>query len=247
MSLESVLSGRHRLLGYLVEQPRTKRELEELADCSRSTVDRGVRQLVDERLAARHDGRWEATPLGRSAHEAHVRYRRDLDRFAALGPLADALPEEAVCDAVLAGARPHAADAAVPDAVAGTVLDRLDRGDRVSFATPFLGAGFLRRVRGRTAADSHIALTVADEAVDRLADAHPDLVGAVSASQSVALRRAAVPFEFGVWLVPDDHAGVVVLGDHGVAGLLVNDSPAAMSWARERLRRVGAHPVAVEA
>jgi hypothetical protein len=38
----------------------------------------------------------------------------------------------------------------------------------------------------------------------------------------------------------------MVLGDHGVAGLLVNDSPDAISWASDRLDSVSEQAVRVE-
>jgi hypothetical protein len=72
------------------------------------------------------------------------------------------------------------------------------------------------------------------------------VIRSICEDQAVDLRQATVPFEYGLWFVPDDHAGVMVLGDHGVAGLLVNDSPDAISWASDRLDSVSEQAVRVE-
>jgi hypothetical protein len=217
-----------------------------MVDSSRSTIDRAVRELVDECLIDHRDGRWHATPLGRSAYDAYTQYRRDLDRMAAIEPLVDVLPSGAICDELVAGAQAYPTDAAVPDAVAGQVIDRLNRGNCVSLTTPFFGAGFLRRVRQCHDDDTRITLIVADEAIHRLIDAHQDVIRSICEDQAVDLRQATVPFEYGLWVVPDDHAGVMMLGDHGVAGLLVNDSPDAISWASDRLDSVSEQAVRVE-
>jgi predicted transcriptional regulator len=166
--------------------------------------------------------------------------------MAAIEPLIDVLPSEASCDELVAGAEAYPADAAVPDAVAGLVVDRLNRGARVSLTTPFFGAGFLRRIRRCHDDDTQITLIVAEEAIHRLVEAHHEVIRTICEKQGIDLRQATVPFEYGLWVVPDDHAGVIVLGDHGVAGALVNDSRDAISWASEQLERVSDRAVRVE-
>jgi hypothetical protein len=52
-------------------------------------------------------------------------------------------------------------------------------------------------------------------------------------SDHVDHYRADVPVSYGLWVADDDNAGVVIYSDGGIAGIIVNDSPAAIAWARD--------------
>jgi predicted transcriptional regulator len=65
--LLSVLLKRRGTVRRLDEGPAAKRTLVEALDCSRSTVDRAVRELESHGLVAYEDGRYELTPVGEQA------------------------------------------------------------------------------------------------------------------------------------------------------------------------------------
>lgn len=62
--LSTTLAKRFECLAALVDQPRTKSELDEVLDYSRSTLDRAIRDLRDVNLVAYEDGIWKPTFLG---------------------------------------------------------------------------------------------------------------------------------------------------------------------------------------
>lgn len=95
-----VLLQRGELLGDLIGRTRSKPELTDTFDVSRSTVDRAIRTLESHGLVARAGGAFTATLAGRLAYDAYREYGESLavldetsDLLCHLEPDCDVAPE----------------------------------------------------------------------------------------------------------------------------------------------------------
>lgn len=242
VSLESVLADRYEVLDALAERARAKNELEDVLSCSRSTIDRAIRELDDANLVRYDDGAWTPTLVGRRAYDRYESYRGHLERLTTASTLVDVLsPDGAIEEEVLNGAEAHRTDPSVPDAIVGTFLDRVRGAEAVRLVTPTIDVGFLTRIRSHVTTDDafELELVLSDEAFARITNSYPGPIDELSDSPGVQLFRSSVPYDFGFWVADEDHVGIIVVADHGIAGLLVNDAPEAVEWANERHERIG--------
>lgn len=246
--LDSVLVERHLYLRALIDQPRSKCDLEEELDGSRSTLDRALRDLADADLAKYKDGVWKPTPLGRCSYKSREAYLERLENLAEAAPLFNEFSSESPVDCTFAiGANVYESDPSMPDAVMRTLLDSVEGGQNVSVATPVIVTGFAEDFyeRVRHGEDYSLELLIPPDVFERTRGAFPALTDELLDDENVSLHTASIPFSFGLWIVDSAEAGIIVFTDQGVRGILVNDTTDALNWATDQYERVkqNANPV----
>lgn len=239
--LAAVVLKRHDCLRELVDRPQAKRELVDSLEMPRSTLDDVVRELEGAGLVEYRDGTWYPTQSGRLACQLHCEY---CDRLASLtdaAPILTAL--DATCEldwAFVDGAEIHETHPSVPDAVMTTLLEHVEAATTVRVVTPNLVAGYVERlyrsgVSGRTASMEMIVPPAVDE---WLRSQYPAVTTELIDDPAASAFRAAVPFSFGLSIFDDERAALTVFTEQGIAGLVVNDSTAALDWATRRYESV---------
>lgn len=86
--------------------------------------------------------------------------------------------------------------------------------------------------------DPRIELVVSVSLFDQLRAHFPDLINEAVTDSPISFYTAEVPDSFGLWIADHDHVGVLVFGESGVRGILVNDTDAALGWAEEQYEQV---------
>ncbi|GAA0208067.1 helix-turn-helix transcriptional regulator [Halobaculum roseum] len=241
--IAGVLAKRREVLAALCGGPVRKRTLVERLDVPRTTLDRGVRELVDAGLAERADGGVRATAVGTNALDAHDRYHARLDGLARGEPLFDSLPEETPLDGrFLAGAAVSRPDPSVPDGVVERLFESVRGADAVYGVAPAALTGHLDTFDDEATAGGAVPRMVVTPAVlEHLIERRGERFAANLRDGTFEFFCDSVEITFGLWIAAhdggDDEAGVVVYTDTGVGGVAVNDDPTAVDWARERFER----------
>ncbi|QZX98494.1 helix-turn-helix transcriptional regulator [Halobaculum rubrum] len=239
----SVLAKRRDVLAALCDGPVQKRRLVDELGVPRTTLDRGVRELVDAGLAERADGGVRATAVGARALSERDRYRTRLDGLKRGGPLFEALPDDTELDArFLAEASVSRPDPALPDGVVERLFESVRAADAVYGVAPAALSGHLDTFDAEATAGGAVPEMVVTPAVlEHLIEQRREQFAAELRAGTVEFFCAPVEIAFGVWVAAhddrDDEAGVVVYTDTGVGGVAVNDDPGAVDWARERFDR----------
>ena len=242
----SVLAKRREILAALCDGPVRKRRLVDELGVPRTTLDRGVRELVDAGLAERADGGVRATAVGARALSERDRYRTRLDGLKRGEPLFEALPDDIELDApFLAGASVSRPDPSLPDGVVERLFESVRAADGVYGVAPAALSGHLDTFAAAATADGAVPEMVVTPAVlDHLIEHRAEEFAADLREGTVEFFRASVAIAFGVWIAAHDdrgdEAGIVVYTDTGVGGVAVNDDPSAVAWARERFERARA-------
>jgi len=246
--LDAILTERHSYLCALIEQPRSKCDLEDELDGSRSTLDRALRDLADADLATYEDGVWKPTPLGRCSYKTREAYLDRLENLVEAAPLFNEFSSGSPVDcAFVIGADVYESDPSMPDAVMRTLLDSVEVGRDVSVATPVIVTGFAEEFyeRVRSSENYSLDLLVPPDVFERTRAAFPALTDELLDDENVSLHTTSIPFSFGLWIVDSAEAGIIVFTDQGVRGILVNDTPEALNWATDQYERAkqDANPV----
>lgn len=233
--LERVLLRRQAVLEALVAESRTKPDLVEQLDIPRSTLDDIVRDLSDAGLVAYVDGQWQSTPVGACAHEIHQSYAERIAGLAdATAVLGDA-PVSGIGCAMLDGCTVYDNDGVLPDEIVMEFLERIRQAEQLQGLVPRALAGHVPTTHEAIQTGSTTTTEmIFDPAVyERVVEMYPDQMRSEHESDHVDHYRADVPVSYGLWVADDDNAGVVIYSDGGIAGIIVNDSPAAIAWARD--------------
>jgi predicted transcriptional regulator len=224
----------------LLEDDRTKRELTEGLDVSRSTVDRAIRTLESSGLAQREGGVVTATLAGRLAYDAYEQYCDATEHVTQYGDLLRELPATAaIGHEMLDGATAYRSNPPATGRPANEITALITRATRLrACATVINDAAaaeqFARMVTERDGEGTAVyASSLADHLRDEYFQLHHEMA---STGRFRAFETEQLPYE--LFLIDTDEgvtAAVLIYSEEGtIRGALVNSSEAAVEWAAER-------------
>ncbi|WP_310893053.1 MULTISPECIES: winged helix-turn-helix domain-containing protein [unclassified Haloferax] len=234
-----VLASRADVLAAVVRQPRTTAELAGDLPVSRSTVDRGLRELERAGFVETKDGVHRPTLAGRMALDTYSHFVECLDDIDAAAAVLDSLDS----DVPLAPAFLDGCEAiAVADGGSGPALSKLTsfveeaesvRGCVRGALPSQVDAYYRTVVQNGTPVD----LVATDDVVQRLVTAYrPQLAEAWSVDSFSLQAVESLPYSLVVSDLPDSPvAFLVAYSERGLAGIIYNESRPAVAWARRRI------------
>ena len=236
--LFETLHRRGRFLTLLVEDARTKRDLVDAVDVSRSTVDRAVRDLEATGLVERTGDGYAATVAGRVLAADRDRYRRTVDGVADARSLLALLPRDAdVPGAMIRDATAVHATAPTPAAPLEELQARIAGSDRYrAVAAIDPGTGFAELYEEQVlGADLDLEFVFTDELAAYAREHRGGLWRALHEHGVDVYAIADVPHGLGIVENGDDASAVLPVYDAQMqlAGIVFNDAPAAVDWARD--------------
>jgi predicted transcriptional regulator len=236
--LVATLHRRADLLGLLTDESRAKQELIDELEVSRSTVDRALRELETANCITREDGAFVATAVGRVLLETYESHYAQVDGVSRAADVLVNLPRSApLSPELLAGARvlrpdPPDPHTAYEELEAIITSARRFRGISVA-STHFRFPGLLR---DRTVEAGVPMELIGTPEITRLlhTDFREPMHEAMTDGQLDLYKREDLPF--GMLLGEHDesaHVAIVVYGPRSdLAGIILNDTPEAITWAR---------------
>lgn len=236
--LQKALFNRHDVLAVLAEQPRTKPELVSAVDSSRSTIDRAVAELEGVDCIERVDGAYRPTLLGRISLSEYRDYAATMDDAYDARSLLGSLPSDASLSAdFLRDATVRTANPSAPESALEPAIERLDGANRLSALAPVtlsLYVNLIEAYAGPRGLD--VELVVPQETLDSLLGFSRDRFEELRSTTEFSLHVTDESLPYALWVVEDDDgdvAGLTVYENGGVRGLVMNDSPEAVAWARD--------------
>ncbi|MFC4542777.1 helix-turn-helix transcriptional regulator [Halosolutus amylolyticus] len=239
--LETV-TRRQDLLSSLADGPRGKRELVDHLECSRSTIDRAVRELEWLEFIRRDDGVYRLTAAGRLALSEH---RRSVSVFESIGevsPLLREIPRDAPMstsfleDADVTEPPQHA-----PNEPLQQLAWYLDRADRIRVSTTAERLPQLRqRLYERTIDGTLDAeLLVTGDLAEFICTEYPGQVRDVVLDGGVDFYVVdSLPYELTIVDLPtESRVFLFVLQESEIKAVIENDTRDAIEWADEVYRR----------
>lgn len=245
----SILENRNDVLRLLVDGPTTKSELVESVDTSRSTIDRAIRELEQAACITRQNGEFAATTTGRLALEEYDQYATRTCSIRESRAFLGALPDDAPLDtAMLDGASITLPDQHAPEEALQPSLELLANSTSMRGTAPVVLSFYPDLFEEHVRENDLSVEIIAEEAVLAvLPTMMSDRVEPFVHHEDVSLFRAGDSLPYALWLMttPDGtHAGITAYDSGGVAGMLINDTPAAVEWAKrqyEQYRADAAH------
>lgn len=231
--LADVLLKRKEYLEMFDRFPATKATLVEELDVPRSTLDDVIRELEAHDLVKYEDGQWVVTNVGSCAQDIHAAYCERLDSLKEATEILNRLPADCPLDAtVITGAKAYETHPKVLDSSLEVAFRYLDSASTVRVVTPkAVGASAIAFYERVTSNEEYSLEVIAPMAIlDHFKERHEEFADEVRTDDDTVVYESAVPFDVCLWVVPDDHVGIVVFTDWGVRGGLINDSDDAIEW-----------------
>ena len=227
-------------LAVLRDGPRSRRELMERLDVSRTTVHRIVRSLEAMELLTGPGGDLELSPFGSAVADEVATYR---DRVGAAGRLRSFL--ETVPDATVGVDVGRFADARVtetkptsPYGPVGRFMELLSASETLrGFDTTTIAPVYVGEIRDQILGGMETDVTYLPAVVEEIRDAYPEDVATAAESGMLTLRtHEDLPFGLAVF---DDRVGLGGYDEEtGMLRVFVDtDDPDVREWALDLYRR----------
>jgi len=234
-----VLERRFEVLQQLGDSPATKPELVEKLATSRSTVDRAINDLVDVKCVTAESGQYRATTAGRLALREHSRYRETAHAVQETTNLLNHLPADTEIDVdLLDGATATMAEDHAPDQALVPSIEILDRATCLRGLAPVVLNFYPELLSNRFTESELTVEIVAETAVLSTLPDIPSLSGtALHEMDGLTFYETDDGLPYALWLMDtpeESYAGITAYDSGGVAGVLINDTDAAVQWAQER-------------
>lgn len=239
-SLDGVLAKRYSFLHLLIKNSRRKCDLEKVTDTSRSTLNRSLNDLKDVELVEYESGEWKPTALGECCYYTRKSYLSRLEDLSEAAPLLNELSTGTLRNCrFIYGSDVHEPDPSIPDAVLQILLDSVEDGQDVFVVTPVIITGFAEQFYERVSSskDYSLELLIQSDVFERSRATFPELTSKLFEDENVNLYTVSISLNFGLWIVDSTEAGIIVFNNQGVRGILMNDTSAALDWAKEQYRR----------
>lgn len=237
--VRQLLSQRADILSILLEGSRTKSELTDGLDVSRSTVDRAIRRLESNGFVRREGGQVMVTLAGRLAYDSYRRYCDEMEHLIQFGDLlAELPPTAAVSHEFLDGATAYRSEPPATGRPANEITALITQGHRMRACAEVINDAaaaeqFHRMVTERGGQGEVVyASSLADHIREEYFQIHHEMA---ATGRFRAFEVDSLPYE--LFLIDTDDgvtAAVVIYNESGtIRGAILNDTDAAVDWAEE--------------
>jgi predicted transcriptional regulator len=237
-SILPLFARREAMLVLLRDEPRSKSELVDSLDVSRSTIDRGIRELESSDLVQRVDGGFQLTLSGRLLLTEYERYRECATGVVRSQALLTALPTDTDLDpAALCGASVTLADRTAPYRPAEEYLEYVRTADHVDHVTTALSPQYVEGFREAIVDHGVEVRLAATESISRrLVTGHSDTLAELFESGRLTMRELDTSPAFSLGIVERGDrvsAHYLVYADDGIRGRIETAHPDAAAVAGE--------------
>ncbi|WP_458188255.1 helix-turn-helix transcriptional regulator [Haladaptatus sp. NG-WS-4] len=229
---------RGEFLTALSSEPISKRDLREELGVSRSTVYKAVRELREYGLVERTDAGLDLTLAGRLLESEFGAFRGRVEDVCYTRQLLSTLPAD--CElpmAVVSDARVVLPERYAPNHPIQFVEEMVSEADVTRGLSPVALPQYVELFHDQAVVgDLNAELVLERPVVQYLVTDYGDKLRAAIGSGGLSVWETSETLPYGLILVEgdEDSVCVVVYDDRGeLRGLLVNDTPAAVSWGKD--------------
>ena len=228
--------------GYLIAQLEdgelSKPELEAQLDVSRSTIDRGIRELESMAMIERTENGFRQTLAGRLALREYAAFTRRIAGLYSGSDLLSTLPRETDFDlAMLQGGTFVEAARNNPHKPAEELYGIVESASAVRGFEPAIDPQQLTTYRERVSDGMELELVLSNAVVERLLSSYAREFESLMAAGRVSIFQAEQSLPYSLTVATRDSgdvAAVTVYTADGGRGCIINDASEAVDWATRR-------------
>jgi predicted transcriptional regulator len=232
--LLSLLAHRGDLIRCINDGIQDKRELAGELDVSRSTINRGLRELEEHGVVRDHSKRYELTLYGQFALQLY----RHTERLTDARLLFPNLPCETPFE-ILPGANVTVAERQAPRRPVKTVGELIESATRVHGVfvaiLPTHAESISKRIRNDVLSADFV---IGDKTLNHLLTKQADTLQTALQADSCTVWQSNADFSFNLVVADEAAMSLGVYDDRGrLLGTLVNDTETAVAWALDTFQK----------
>lgn len=236
-----LLLKRAQTLDVLLTDPHTKPELVDALDCSRSTVDRAIDDLLEIDCIERtepNDSQYHATILGELMLQRHRDYLDGLQQLQDVRPILTELPADApLSEAIIRDADVYRS-VHTPDIAFRPGQELLADATKLVGTAPVVYREYFEGIIDRLNQGSFEFEVVMESSLfDTINQHYAAEFDTLTEFDSVQVYETDTSIPYGLWVMDHpatDTAGITFYNEGGGPGAIVNESTDAINWATEQ-------------
>jgi predicted transcriptional regulator len=236
-----LLQQRHECLRSLSTDPKSKRALVDDLEIPRSTLDGIMRDLEDADLVSYANGEWRVTHFGQCALSTYNQHHSHLCSLSNAAPIINVLsPEAPIGCEFLIDVEVYEGSSAIPDDVLHVFLESVSDATRIRGFSPVAIVAYADQfyANATNVSNYQLEIVLPQSLFECLSARNPAKIKEALQDANVNLLQASIPVSFGLWIADTNQAGIIVYLDHGIRGILINDTDEAIAWAEAQYDRV---------
>jgi len=236
--LRDTLSKRSDILQAVADEPLTKPQLIDVVGVSRSTIDRGIRSLESVDCVENKNGQYTVTTKGELALDEYLRYNTNTDSIHEGGEVLNYLSNDVeINTSFLRNMTVHSQNPHIPDAVLEYGSELLQSATQLTGLAPVALSSYPNLIndaieeRGMS-----VELVMENSVLNSLQEIKADVLSELTNDKDMDLYIYEDSLPYAVWIMEHNEtetAGITVYGNGSVQGILSNDSPGAVEWAKD--------------
>lgn len=241
--MDDVLNSRDVVLEALLERPRSKPELVEELNVSRSTVDRAITELLESACIDKTGSSYRATETGRLGYQVRQNYLDDVEILQRAAPILRLLPRGSVDMEVLREAEIDLPTEAAPWKAFEESRRLAHESTSIRGTAPAVfGQFFDDFERSIENGGFRPELVLDADLFAAMDEADRDRLEAVLEPDGGCVLTAQLDDPFAIWIVEggslsEPAAGLTVYSNGGVVGVIRTSDPDGVEWIRAKYDR----------
>lgn len=236
--LRDVFSKRYWLVEALSEEPKTKPELVDELEYSRSTINRAIDELLDVQCVepAQPAGQqFQLTVAGQATLQFHRDYRTNTQQVHTNTALLNTLPSGSLDKAFLADADIYSS-VHTPDVAHQPGTELLEEASRMMGTAPVVHREYFEYLIERLQEGGfELELILESDLLEAIEQNYENEIDSLVEFNTVQIYVTDEPFPYALWLTEQgtrEYAGITLYENGGVNGTIVNDTASAITWAK---------------
>jgi predicted transcriptional regulator len=229
-----VVAKRAEILECLRNGMTDKREMEGNLDVSRSTINRALAELQEERVIETRNCDYELTIFGELSFREYSRFSDVYDVLIEAKELLDHLPKDAeISTELLRDADVQLAEQPAPDVPLKTLQDHIRRANQVDILTPILVQRLVDLLERRMAEHQlNVTLVCSTDLLSYLSEEYPDWIETML--ENCGIWKTERTPEYGLYLIDETELCLCIYDENGkLQGTISNTTQSAVDWAIE--------------
>lgn len=235
-----IIHKRTQCLRRVIDQPLSKRDLVDELNILRSTLDDIIRELEDANLIDYIDGKWQATYPGELAYQAYSEYIELLSSIQESSHVLDVLNKDSKISLdFVSETEVYETESEVLGSVMLKLVDQIEQANHTYVLFPNMVGGHISQLyeKGTIKSEDTLEIIVTPEVLEIWESTSSAILNEMANDNQVRIYYSSNPSPYSICLFDENKAGVVCYTEHGFAGLLLNDTPEALEWARQQYQK----------
>lgn len=249
--LRAVLSKRHTVLEAISTGGKTKPELVEILEHSRSTIDRGIEDLSEVGCVTATGRRYSVSPLGVTALQLHREYVETSAGLDAAEPLLNALErDDPVNPVMFRDAEVYVSDPQTPEVGIQRSIDVVENAHTFRGYAPVVFEEYFDihlEQHEREEFQSEIILEAG--LYEKIQTHFKEKFRSLRGQDGQRLFVTDRMLSYAPWVAIQDtasYAGMTVYDGGAMKGVVINESSAAVAWMRGLLSELSSREISAE-